>query len=77
MNHPTASIGYVWNFDATNEKVTKESIDSLPSTFLEGGPETALRDDRRERVKECDYAPHGKYRGGWSRTAYMEMVTYG
>ena len=77
MNTKTA---VVWDIDATNEEVVKESVREStawnPSLSLLGEPEAAFKPDLRKKVEKHHYATGGKYRGK-SWTAHIELVMYG
>ena len=73
MNTETAVL---WNIDATDEEVVRESTSWNPDLSPAGVLETPFKPDRRTRVEACHYAPGGKYRSKlW--TAHIEMVIYG
>lgn len=66
----------VWNLDATDEEVIKESIGRFQDTYLVVNElESVRKHDGRKRVDGSHYAPGGKYRSK-SSTPFVEMVLY-
>ena len=67
MKTKTAPTAVVWNIDATDEEVVRESVRESIAWNSDlspmGVPESVLTPDLRTRVEECHYAPGGKYRG--------------
>ena len=66
----------VWNIEATDEEVVRESTSWDPNPSLVGELETPYSPDLRTRVEKRHYAPGGKYRSKL-RTAHLEMVVCG